>query len=129
MSTDTFKASVQYNDLTGTAAADRADMEDAHHWLQSQGLIKDGEFLVGVEIYFADAMAAEGEEVHLSASFILVQADTFEAAAKGMQQNEVIPARKVSHEFAPSEFLSLFKRFNVTLSSGGELEGREYSFE
>lgn len=129
MNTDTFKASVQYNDLTGTAAADRADFGDANHWLQGQGLIKDGEFLVGVEAYFGSAMTVEGEEARLSASFILVQAHTFEAAAKGIQGNQVIPARKVSHEFAPAEFLSLFKRFNVTLSSGGELEGREYSFE
>jgi hypothetical protein len=41
MSTDTFKASVQYNDLTGSAAADRADMSDASVWLKKHGLINE----------------------------------------------------------------------------------------
>jgi len=129
MSSETFKASVQYNDFLGSAAADRADMDDAGHWLESQGLIKEGEFLVGVEVYVASALVAEGEEIKLMTSFILVQAGSFDDAAADMKSIEIVPARKVSHDFSPAEFFSFFKRFNVTLSSGGELEGRQYSFE
>jgi hypothetical protein len=129
MSSDTFKASTQYNDLLGSAAADRADQDDAGSWLESQGLIKAGEFLVGVETYVSSALAAEGQEIVLSTSFILVQAANFDDAAADMRNAETIPARKVSHDFSPTEFFSLFKRFNVTLSSAGELEGRQYSFD
>jgi len=129
MSSDIFKASVQYNDLLGSAAADRADMEDAGHWLQSQGLIKDGEFLVGIQVYVSSALITEGDEITLMTSFILVGADNFDSAVKSMKNVAVVRARKVSHDFSSTEFFSLFKRFNVTLSSGGELEGREYSFE
>lgn len=129
MSSDTFKASTQYNDLSGSSAADRADMDDAGRWLESQGVIKAGEFLVGIETYVSSALVAEGQEVSLRTSFILVQAGNFDEAAADMRNAEIIPARKVSHDFSPTEFFSFFKRFSVTLSSAGELEGRQYSFD
>lgn len=129
MSSDTFKASTQYNDLLGSAAADRADQDDARSWLECQGLIKAGESLVGIETYVSSALVAEGQEIVLSTSFILVQAANFDDAAADMRNAETIATRKVSHDFSPTEFFSLFKRFNVTLSSAGELEGRQYSFD
>ena len=38
-----FNASVQYNDLKGTLAADRADETGAEAWLAKEGLINDGD--------------------------------------------------------------------------------------
>ena len=39
-----------------------------------------------------------------------------------------INLRKVAQDLSPEEFFSLFKRFSLTLSSGGILEGHEYSY-
>ncbi len=40
MPTETFTASVQYNDWKGTSAADDADQNDAGEWLLAKGLIQ-----------------------------------------------------------------------------------------
>lgn len=121
MSIETFNAGVQYDDLKGSAAADRADDGDAASFLEERRLIRKGEFLVGIEAYVGTSTIRSGEDVKVSATFLIVETSTAGDAYK-----HPVRARKVSLELSPNEFFSLFKRFNVTLSNGGELEGREY---
>ena len=124
--TEVFKASVQYNDLMGSSAADRADSGDARAWLENSGHIKAGEFLFGIEVYVSPAARRSDTDVVLDATFFLLQATDFESAAKQARSGDPISLRKVALEMSPKEFFSLFKRFNITLSNNGELEDTVY---
>ncbi len=129
MSSETFQASVQYNDLTGSAAADRADQGDATQWLKNNGLINGGEFLIGIEIYILPSTILPKDEIVISTSFIISEANNFESASNTIRETTPVKVRKVTRDLSPKEFFSLFKRFNVTLSGSGVLEGREYDSE
>ncbi|HKO20816.1 MAG TPA: hypothetical protein VJU82_18220 [Acidobacteriaceae bacterium] len=71
MANDRFQASVQYGDLTGTAAADRADGKSGpEDWLKKKGLMKGDEFVLGIELY-----SGENPGVHrdsITVHFLLV---------------------------------------------------------
>ena len=125
--TETFKASVQYNDLTGSAAADRADVGDARTWLEQNGHLRPGEFLIGMDVYFRIPGNASGGDVVVDVSFILVQAANFESATDLLRNNDPVAVRKLSLELSARDFFLFFKRFNLTLSSSGKLEGCEYN--
>jgi len=49
-----FKASVQYGDWKGTAAADNADPRGIHELLREKGLISKTDFLIGVHVYIGE---------------------------------------------------------------------------
>ncbi|MEA9797159.1 hypothetical protein GGR75_004053 [Xanthomonas campestris] len=124
--TETFKASVQYNDLLGSVAADRADSGDARTWLEQNGHLRAGEFLIGMDVYVRIPGGAAGSDVVVDVSFVLVQAANFESAVELLRTSSPAPVRKLSLEFTAKDFFSFFKRFNLTLSSSGELEGCKY---
>ncbi|MDV2449958.1 hypothetical protein [Xanthomonas hortorum] len=128
MSTDTLKASVQYNDLTGSSAADRADMSDASTWLKAKALINSNEILVGYEIYVSPLLSGASSNVTISTTFLLATSGGVDSFAENVHGGGPINLRKVAQDISPEEFFSLFKRFSLTLSSGGLLEGREYSY-
>lgn len=128
MSTDTFKASVQYNDLTGSSAADRADMSDATTWLKAKGLINNNELLVGYEIYVSPLLSGTSGSVTISTTFLLAATGDVGSFAEDVRGGGTIKLRKVVQDLSPEVFFSLFKRFSLTLSSGGLLEGHEYSY-
>ncbi|MCD7098993.1 hypothetical protein [Stenotrophomonas sp. MMGLT7] len=128
MSTDTFKASVQYNDLTGSSAADGADISDASTWLKAKGLINSNEILVGYEIYVSPLLSGASGSVTISTTFLLAASGGIGSFAENVRGGGAINLRKVAQDLSPEEFFSLFKRFNVTLSTKGILEGRDYSF-
>jgi len=128
VSTDTFKASVQYNDLAGSSAADRADMSDASKWLHDKGLIQDDELLVGYEIYVGQLSTGPSDDPAIHTTFLLAKTSGMDPFSKIVKGGGNIDLRKVTEELSPKEFFSLFKRFSVTLSSGGLLEGREYNY-
>lgn len=124
--TGTFKASVQYNDLTGSVAADRADAGDARTWLEQNGHLRSGEFLIGMDVYVRIPWGASGGDVVVDVSFVLVQATNFESVAELLREHDPVAVRKLSLEFTARDFFLFFKRFNLTLSSSGMLEGCEY---
>ncbi len=124
--TERFKASVQYNDLTGSVAADRTDLGGPHTWLEQNGHMRPGEFLLGMDVYVRIPGNTAASDVVVDVSFVLVQADNFDAAKEVLRTEDPVKARKVAAEFTAKDFFLFFKRFNLTLSSSGELEGREY---
>lgn len=128
MGTDTFKASLQYNDLTGSSAADRADMSDATDWLKSKGLINSNEMLVGYDIYVSTMLSEASGKVVISTSFLIAASGNFDSFANSVHAGNVINLKKVRQNLSPEEFFSLFKRFSLTLSSEGLLEEREYHY-
>jgi len=128
MATDTFKASVQYNDLMGSAAADDAHKLDASALLKERGLINDDELLVGCEIYVGQLSPGTNGGAFISTTFLLAKTSSMDSFSNAIAREASLSLSKVSQDFSPDEFFRLFKRFNVTLSSGGLLEGREYSY-
>lgn len=48
MTTEIFKAGTQYNDFTGTSAAETQGFSE---YLKSKNLIKDDEFVIGIDFF------------------------------------------------------------------------------
>lgn len=127
MSTDKFSASAQYNDFTGTAAADQADLSAASDWLKKTGVISRDELLVGYEMYVSPVLSGTSGTITISTTFLLARTDTLDTFAERVKAGDVA-VRKITRDLSPVEFFSLFKRFSVTLSSNGILEGQDYSY-
>jgi len=126
MTTDTFHASVQYGDLKGTSAADRADQGDADDWLVKNGLKNEGEFLLGIDLFAGENHGVHKDPVHVS--FLLATAGNYDTIKDMIDSTPgPIPVRRVAVEMPIAEFFGLFKRFSITLSPGGMLEGKDYS--
>lgn len=115
MHTEIFTASVQYNDQTGTAAADHSDDDSLISWLRDNGHAEDSEFLIGVEMFVSD-MAIEEDDAPVWVSAFL-------------EDENDGSIRKVRTNMSFAAFFSSFKRFNVMLSRGGELTDEEVEID
>jgi succinate dehydrogenase/fumarate reductase flavoprotein subunit len=123
----TFRASVQYNDWGGTAAADDADPSSLRKYLEDKGLIKAGEFLIAAELFVGESHGGRLGSVSVQA-FLYSGQGTFDTVAQALKaQSGPIPVRVVDIELEIEQFVALFKRFEVTLTRKGlNLEGRDY---
>ena len=72
MHAEKFSASVQYGDLKGSAAADRADRGNADDWLKNNGLKQEGEFLLGITLYVGENHGKHEDLIY--AEFLLASA-------------------------------------------------------
>jgi len=119
---ESFKASVQYGDWHGTAAADDAHANSLRIYLTEKGLVKPNEFLVAASLY-----TGEHDFASITA-FVYKNADDFESVKAAIDATDgPLPVRRINIKLTPKEFLALFKRFNVMLTWHGlELDGREY---
>lgn len=128
MPTQTFKASTKYGDFKGTASADEADSSYLRDWIKNKGLSQQGEFLVGIECVIGENPPGKHEDP-IYVSFLFVDMHDFESARDLINNSEgPIPVRKVSLSIPIGEFLGLFKRFEVSISPQGMLDGHEYQF-
>lgn len=121
-----FKASVQYDDFKGTAAADRADKGDASDWLEKKGLIQEGEFLLGITLF-----AGENHGFHqdpLFVEFLLATPGDHDSIEATIETGAPVVVRRVRVDMGLVEFFGLFKRFSVYISSHGMLDGRQYTY-
>lgn len=126
MNTSRFLASTQYEDLHGTAAADRADTGSVETWLESQGLLQEGEHLVGISFH-ASQLPASGESL-FQVSFLLAPIETnFAVRIPGEAEPPTIAGRRIERNMELSAFFRFFKQLEITLSSNGELEGRSFT--
>jgi hypothetical protein len=118
-----FKASTQYGDWEGTAAADEQP-SSIRKWLESNGLIKSSEFLVAVSLYVSEH---EYNSPYLRA--FVFQGEKHESVKNALDTTKgAIPVRSIEVKLTTEQFLELFKRFSVMLTwQGLQLEGREYS--
>ncbi|MNC50288.1 hypothetical protein D3C75_995210 [compost metagenome] len=124
MRQEKFRAGVQYDDFKGTAAADRHDRNDFSTYLKQKGLIHDEEFLVGVEMWSGEVHGpVQDKPVSVTALITDLKGDIDEAA-----QSDRLQVRRVEVEISLGEFFGLFKRFHLSISSHGILDGRDYSF-
>ena len=122
---ETFKASVQYNDLKGSAAADRADMTDATKWLKDNGHIND-EFVVGISMWAGENHGAHRDPV--SVKFLVTELVGYDNIPEMLEASgEPIQVKEIRVDMNIADFLALFKRLEITLSNGGLIEGKIYT--
>lgn len=127
MTANIFLPSVQYGDLEGSIKADRADMNDAHNWLLSNGHIDKKEFVLGISMDIRENRGEFNEPVYVN--FLLKEPMNYDIVKSEVESTqEPIEVRKVRIEMTLRDFFSLFKRLNLTLSPKGLLNGREYTF-
>ena len=102
------KASTQYNDYMGTAAADFADFQTLEAYLKDKGLDTDRYKPIGVELYC-------GYSNFVNPRFICkdILSEEKKALTFGFE-----------NKISITEFLDLFKRFNVVLTWA---KGEDYS--
>lgn len=121
MPTATFKASTQYNDFTGTSAADGAGLGDLQKWMKENGHMQEGESLVGIELWAGEYHGKQEDPVYVTVLFMQMgDHDTIKAvidAAKGP-----IPVRRVSISMKLADFFALFKRLSLSFSADGLLK-------
>jgi hypothetical protein len=127
MGQDTFQAGVQYNDMKGTAAADRHDNRDFSHYLKEKGLIKDGESLIGIEMWSGEVHGAvQDKPVYVTA--LVSSGKGYDNIHQEVMSGQPVRVRKIELEMHLNEFFGLFKRFAVSIS-GYDLTGREIAFD
>jgi hypothetical protein len=120
-----FKASVQYNDLKGSAAADRADMTDAAKWLKDNGHITN-EYVVGISMWVGENKGIYRDPV--SVKFLVSSLNGYDNIPEMLQaSNDPIKVREIRIDMNIADFFTLFKRFEITLSNDGIIEGRTYA--
>lgn len=121
-----FKSSVQYNDLKGSVAADKADKNSPLKWLKDKGLINEGELILGISMYAGENHGSHKDPVYVT--FLVSDLkgydnipEMMEASAGSMQ------VREIRVDMNIIDFFALFKRFEVTLSTNGMMEGQMYT--
>lgn len=124
---ESFKASAQYGDWEGTAAADGAEPTSFDDFLESKGITTENDFVLGVRLsvfeYFGPTMGT-----------VIVTAYVYEGLNDHDSIKEVledmtgpIPVREIKVDMTLEEFFQRFKRFSVMLTASDlNLEGREY---
>lgn len=118
-----FKASVQYNDMMGSVAADRADTEGTANLLRSKELIGDGEFVAGIRMWAGENHGTHNDPVDVT--FFIADLNKYPDFASWLKAGgDAFDARPVNLEMQLVDFFGLFKRFAITLSNEGALEGK-----
>jgi hypothetical protein len=121
-----FKASVQYGDWNGTAAADDADQISLSRYLETKGLVDEKEFLVASSIFIGENHGGKLGGVYISAYLFTPPPDTTVDVALDAITGP-IPVREVELQITLEEYLGFFKRFKVFHTKRYlNLEGREY---
>lgn len=124
----TFKASVQYNDLKGSVAADNADKTDAREYLKDKGLINDGEYIIGIRM-----LAGENHDKHddpVRVIFLVSDLKGYPDLPYMLDaEGEGVGLREIQQDMNLLDFFALFKRLELTLSTGGRIEGISYTQE
>lgn len=103
---DIFKAGVQYDDFSGSVAADQADNSSLLKYLQEQGIAGSNEQLAGIRIGFGENDSKDVDEVDLVS--YLYEADKFDP--------KPVKIRAVGHMIAPSKLFSFYKRFDLVMT-------------
>lgn len=116
VTTENFVANVQYDDWTGTSAADDWDPEDIQQWLKNQCKLRDDDRLCGIQIHVVEGTT------HISA--LIVESHNDEITSVRPDDGEPLPVKKLEFKLSLSDFVNKFKRFNVKLSFRGCLTDR-----
>jgi len=125
----TFKASTHYQDWKGTATADDDAPRSFGEYLRKKGLIRNGEFLVGLSVGAAD-ISSGGPGVVSVRAYLFDGPENAEAVREKISGiSGPVPVRIIIISMEVDEFFAEFKAFEVMLLWGalqGAIEGREF---
>ena len=120
-----FKASAQYDHFKGSVAADKADVVRTSKLLTEKGLINDGEHVIGISMHSGAVNGAHKGPV--SVTFLVSGLKGCNDIPEMMASTDgPMQVRAVRMDMDIADFLSLFKRFAVTMSMDGMIEGKMY---
>ena len=126
VSSGSFEASVQYDDFTGTAAADRADQGGLEDWLRANGRMGTGDFLVGFKFYTGERIGSAPHAVDtVEVEAVIADGHTHDTFKASLNATGPVPLRCVNVTMHLTQFFGMFKRFAVSLSNNGMLTGRD----
>lgn len=118
---NTFKAGVQYNDFTGTVAADQSDELSLAKYLQKLNLADENERVVSVRLSFG---GNHGADIEPGVVVYLVKADQFvEKPAR---------VRAIEIDMPTAKLFSFYKRFDLVMTNKSvdltlaEIDGPQY---
>ena len=124
-----FKAFVQYNHLTGTVAADRADRKSAQKLLDGNGLLGENVHVIGISMSVGENHAIHKDPVNVEFLVIKLKAGYKSISEMINSIGEPIPLRRIRDDMNIADFLALFKRFQVSISTAGDLDKVKYTLE
>jgi hypothetical protein len=116
-----FKASTQYDDWKGTAAADDGHDVYIHSFLRDKGILDENAHAVAIHFY-------TGENFDKPSIRVVVADGTgFDDVNAQITSTYTLRFKEVELDLSITEFFDLFKRFSIVLTSRDlGLEGREY---
>jgi hypothetical protein len=127
MHSELFKATTKYGDFKGTSSADSGDNLSATQFLQDAKLIKDGEFLIGMEFHTTEMHGKFDGTI--AVTFSLCQPGDHDSVKAMLDaSNGPIMVRRVHRDMHIADFMVMFKRFSVSFSRHAMLEGREVTY-
>jgi hypothetical protein len=122
-----FKASVQYGDWKGTAAADNADQNDLSDYLQGKGLMNENEFPIASSLWVGENHGGKLGTVMVTA-YLFHKPDhaTVNDALNAIYGP--ITVREIDVEVSLTEYIGFFKRFSVFNTRRGlDINEREFT--
>jgi hypothetical protein len=122
---ESFRASVQYDDWTGTAAADDADQVSLSAFLRKRGAMADGDFLAAVHVWIGENHGGHAERPTIEA--LLLDGAPSVQDVTHLLEEDPVRVRRVPVEISLEEFVGLFKRLAVNFYRGqGDLSARRF---
>lgn len=122
MMQEKFCASTQYDDMTGTAVADRHDIHTMEKYLKEKNLIHTDEVLIGVSMWSGEVHSRTQDDM-VSISAIMSRARDVTDFQRDL--NSPLSVRRVRFDMHLNEFFGLFKRFSICISNNGLIDQKE----
>ncbi|WP_336938252.1 hypothetical protein [Vibrio cholerae] len=120
-----FEPSVQYTDLQGSVHADRDDHQCATDYLRNHNKIPQDHFVFGIQVF---SSVHNVKANTLSVKFLHSNVVGYQSVPNKIQSEDShLLLSEIQIDMLYNEFFGLFKRFSLTLSSNGLLEGKSYT--
>jgi hypothetical protein len=123
-----FRASVQYGDWRGAAAADDTQRNSVQAYLEKKKLIESDEFLIATSLWVGENDDQGKLGSVFARAFLFRGHRDFESVRDALAEIPgPIPVRTVDIPLTLTQIVGMFKRFDVMFTWRGlELEDREY---
>ncbi|QXB54381.1 hypothetical protein [Aeromonas sp. FDAARGOS 1415] len=120
-----FEPGVQYKDLDGSVHADRDDNQNATDYLRNHHHISENSFVLGIQVY---SSVHNVREHTLTVRFLHSNIGGYDNIQEKMKaEGDALALNEIEIDMPYNEFFGLFKRFSLTLSPNGLLEGKSYA--
>ncbi|MGU5844827.1 hypothetical protein [Aeromonas hydrophila] len=120
-----FEPGVQYKDLDGSVYADRDDNLNATDYLRNHHHISENNFVLGIQVY---SSVHNVREHTLTVRFLHSNVGGYDNIQEKIKaEGDALALNEIEIDMPYNEFFGLFKRFSLTLSPNGLLEGKSYA--